>query len=63
MGLRLTKIPKLLVRQGIEITYPTLHRFAVLELEFGKTATPMPVLDGEPGRVGWRSFKGQSAVR
>jgi IstB-like ATP binding protein len=30
-GIRLTKIRKLLVRQGIEITYPTLHRFAVLE--------------------------------
>src|SRR5438128_5385265 len=28
-GLRLTKIRKLLVRQGVEIAYPTLHRFAV----------------------------------
>jgi hypothetical protein len=60
-GLRLTKIRKLLVRQGIEIAYPTLHRFAVLELQFGKTATTIPVLDGEPGHelqldtgwVGW----------
>jgi len=60
-GLRLTKIRKLLVRQGVEITYPTLHRFAVLELQFGKTATTIPVLDGEPGQevqidtgwVGW----------
>ena len=60
-GLRLTKIRKLLVRQGIEIAYPTLHRFAVLELQFGKTATTIPVLDGEPGQelqldtgwVGW----------
>src|SRR5688572_12424143 len=32
-GLRLTKIRKLLVRQGVEIAYPTLHRFAVLELQ------------------------------
>jgi Winged helix-turn helix len=48
-GLRLTKIRKLLVRQGVEIAYPTLHRFAVLELQFGKTATTIPVLDGEPG--------------
>jgi transposase len=60
-GVRLTKIRKLLVRHGVEIAYPTLHRFAVLELQFGKTATTMPVLDGEPGQelqldtgwVGW----------
>jgi transposase len=60
-GLRLTKIRKLLVRQGTDIAYPTLHRFAVLELQFGKTATTIPVLDGEPGHelqldtgwVGW----------
>ena len=60
-GLRLTKIRKLLVRQGVDIAYPTLHRFAVLELQFGKTATTIPVLDGEPGQelqldtgwVGW----------
>jgi transposase len=60
-GLRLTKIRKLLVRQGLDIAYPTLHRFAVLELQFGKTATTIPVLDGEPGQelqldtgwVGW----------
>src|SRR5258706_8779688 len=57
-GLRLTKIRKLLVRQGVEIAYPTLHRFAVLELQFGKTGTTIPVLDGEPGQelqidTGW----------
>src|SRR5712692_3242851 len=48
-GLRLTKIRKLLARQGVLIAYPTLHRFAVLELQFGRTATTIPVLDGEPG--------------
>ena len=37
-GLRLTKIRKLLLRQGVEIAYPTLYRFAVLELQFGQTA-------------------------
>ena len=41
-GLRLTKIRKLLVRQGVAIAYPTLHRFAVIELQFGKTATTIP---------------------
>jgi transposase len=60
-GLRLTKIRKLLVRQGVVIAYPTLYRFAVLELQFGQTATTIPVLDGPPGQelqvdtgwVGW----------
>ena len=66
-GLRLTKIRKLLIRQGVEIAYPTLHRFAVLELQFGKTATTIPVLDGEPGQelqldtgwVGWLTLPGK----
>jgi hypothetical protein len=59
--LRLTKIRKLLARQGVSIAYPALHRFAVLELQFGRTATTIPVLDDEPGHelqvdtgwVGW----------
>jgi hypothetical protein len=59
--LRLTKIRKLLARRGIHIAYPTLHRFAVLELQFGRRAPTIPVLDGEPGHelqvdtgwVGW----------
>ena len=60
-GVRLTKIRKLLARQGVRIAYPTLHRFAVLELQFGRTAPTIPVLDGDPGQelqvdtgwVGW----------
>ena len=57
-GLRLTKIRKLLVRQGVVIPYPTLHRFAVLELQFGRTAPTIPIVDGEPGQelqvdTGW----------
>jgi hypothetical protein len=48
-GLRLTKVRKLLTRDGIEIPYPTLHRFAVTELGFGQRATTIAVLDGEPG--------------
>jgi transposase len=62
-GVRLSKIRKLLVRQGLEIPYATLHRFAVLELQFGRTASTLPVADGEPGQelqvdtgwVGWLS--------
>ncbi len=60
-GVRLTKIRKLLARQGVRIAYATLHRFAVLELQFGRTAPTIPVLDGEAGQelqvdtgwVGW----------
>jgi transposase len=66
-GLRLTKIRKLLVRQGIDVPYPTLYRFAVLELGFGRTAPTMPVADGAPGEelqldtgwVGWLTLIGR----
>jgi hypothetical protein len=56
--LRLTKVWRLLGRDGIEIPYPTLHRFAVAELAFGQKAATIAVLDGEPGDemqldVGW----------
>jgi transposase len=65
-GLRLTKIRKLLGRQGLELPYPTLYRFAVVELGFGRTASTMPVADGEPGEelqmdtgwVGWLTLIG-----
>jgi transposase len=70
-GLRLTKIRKLLVRQGVAIAYPTLYRFAVLELQFGQTATTIPVLDGDPGQelqvdtgwVGWLTLPEQAKRR
>ena len=70
-GLRLTKIRKLLLRQGVGIAYPTLYRFAVLELQFGQTATTIPVLDGEPGQelqvdtgwVGWLTLPSPRARR
>lgn len=60
-GLRLTKIRKLLVRQGVLIGYPTLYRFAIEELQFGQAAPTIPLLDGEAGQelqvdtgwVGW----------
>src|SRR5206468_4049430 len=60
-GLRLTKIRKLLARQDVGIPYPTLHRFAVVERQAGRTASTVPVLEGEPGQelqvdtgwVGW----------
>src|SRR5262249_23265251 len=66
-GIRLTKIRKLLTRQGVVITYATLHRFVVVELNFGRMATTIPVVDGAPGEelqvdtgwVGWLTLTGQ----
>ena len=66
---RLTKIRKLLRRQQVLISYPTLRRFAIAELGFSEGAATMPVADGEPGKevqldtgwVGW--FKRDLAGR
>lgn len=57
-GIRLTKVRKLLVRSGVSVPYPTLHRFAVQELDFGRAATTIPVADCGPGEevqvdTGW----------
>jgi transposase len=46
---RLTKCQRLLRRQGVEIPYGTLYRFAVQELGFGGPEVTVPVADGEPG--------------
>ena len=46
---RLTKIRKLLRRRGVEVSYPTLRRFAIVELDFGRTAATIPLADGKPG--------------
>ena len=45
----------------MSICYPTLYRFAVEQLQFGRTAPTIPILDGDPGQelqvdtgwVGW----------
>src|SRR3972149_4110723 len=47
--IRLTKARKLLLRQGIDVSYPTLHRFAYSELGFGKGRLTIPVADCGPG--------------
>lgn len=47
--IRLTKGRKLLLRQGIDVSYPTLHRFAIPELGFGKCRLTIPVADCGPG--------------
>jgi transposase len=57
-GVRLTKIRKLLRRQGVELPYATLRRFAIAALGFGRTAPTVPVADCGPGEevqldTGW----------
>jgi transposase len=60
-GVRLTKVRKLLQRRGVRIVYPTLHRFAVAHLDFGRRAPTVPVADGAPGAevqvdTGWMTL-------
>jgi transposase len=55
---RLSKVVKLLRRNGIVVTYATLRRFAMAELGYGRTAATIPVADCEPGQelqvdTGW----------
>ena len=47
---RLTKVHRLLQRQGVLVNYSMLYRFAVEELGFGKKSPTVPVIDGEPGK-------------
>lgn len=59
---RLTKVRKLLKRMcGVEISYMTLYRFAVEELDFGRGASTIPVADCGPGEevqldTGWAGW-------
>jgi len=60
-GVRLTKIRKLLQRQGVGVVYPTLYRFAVAQLDFGRGSPTVPVADCEPGAevqvdTGWMTL-------
>jgi transposase len=60
-GVRLSKARRLLLRQGVVVPYSTLHRFAAVELGFGRRAVTLPVVDGEPGEelqvdTGWMTL-------
>ena len=48
-GLTLTKVHVLLGRQGVVVSYRTLHRFATTELGFGRKQATVRVADGQPG--------------
>jgi transposase len=57
-GVRLSKIVKLLRRQGVEMSYAMLRRYAMVELGFGRNAATMPTADCGPGEevqldTGW----------
>lgn len=59
--LLLTKVHRLLKRQGVAVPYATLHRFAVQELGFGNRAPTIPVSDCAPGAevqldTGWMTL-------
>ena len=47
--LSIVKIEELLARQGVQVPYRTLHRFAVERCGFRVRATTVRVVDGEPG--------------
>jgi hypothetical protein len=57
-GVRLSKVQRLLVREQVVIPYPTLHRWAVSELDFGRSAPTILLAEGKPGEelqvdTGW----------
>jgi transposase len=57
----LTRVGRLLKRQGVVVPYATLHRFAVKELGFGHQAPTIPVSDCQPGAevqldTGWMTL-------
>jgi transposase len=47
--LKLTKVHDLLIRQGTDVPYRTLHRYAAEELGFRRRSSTVPVVDGQPG--------------
>jgi transposase len=60
-GVRLSKLRKLLRRQGVDVSYATLRRFAIAELGFGDRAATIPVADCGPGEevqldTGWMTL-------
>ncbi len=60
-GVQLTKVHRLLRRNGVVVPYATLYRFATKELDFGSAASSIPVADCEPGAevqldTGWMTL-------
>src|SRR5439155_3684221 len=60
-GVRLSKVRRLLARQGVALAPATLYRFATAELGWGRTAATIAVADGVPGEelavdTGWMTL-------
>ena len=60
-GVRLSKVHRLLARQGVVLASATLYRFATAELGWGRTAATIAVADGAPGEelavdTGWMTL-------
>ena len=55
-GLTLTKVRRLLQRQGVEVPYSSLHRFAVQHCEFGKNVVTVRCAPTRPGEVSQIDF-------
>lgn len=60
-GVRLSKVRRLMQRNGTLVPYSTLHRFASSELGFGRPQVTVPVVDGVPGEelqvdTGWMTL-------
>jgi transposase len=67
-GVRLTKVRRLLKRREVQVSYATLHRFAVEELGFGRRTPTIPVADCGPGEevqldTGWVGWLTQAGHR
>ncbi len=66
-NVRLSKIRTLLRRQGVLISYPTLRRFALEELSWGRAAPTIPLADCGPGEevqldTGWMTLLAPDAL-
>ena len=66
-GVRLSKIRKLLRRQGAVVSFAMLRRFALAELRWGRAAPTIPVADCGPGEevqldTGWMTHLAPDAT-
>lgn len=50
-GLQLTKVQRLLSRQGVEVSYSSLHRYAVAHFGFGMSRLTVRLPEVAPGEV------------
>jgi transposase len=50
-GIKLTKVLQLLRREGVDVSYPSLRRFAVKRLDYGKGDLTVRMADVRPGEV------------